>query len=205
MNSLPPFSSLIEEVKDFRLKGNAREANGKKFNFYIMAGYSNYSDWFADRSYTAIFEQKNVDSVNFDLLLTEGQAKSVLYFAVENPLKDVNENITINAILEWQGKATVSATIGGLVLGGFIAFIGFIIIIIAGIASLIFRRKKAGGENYAYAVQRRPPSSSYSKPRPRPRVVQQDYAEAEKIYCTYCGTENRAEAKFCRKCGRPMS
>jgi len=37
------------------------------------------------------------------------------------------------------------------------------------------------------------------------QVTQQDYTAIEEIYCTYCGTENRADAKFCRKCGRPIS
>ncbi|MEM2930384.1 MAG: hypothetical protein QW797_05945 [Thermoproteota archaeon] len=59
-SSSPQF--LIEEAKDFRLRGNATEANGKKFNFYIM-DYSNRLAWLADKSYTALFEQKNVDSV----------------------------------------------------------------------------------------------------------------------------------------------
>lgn len=201
-SSLPQF--LIEDVKDFRLIGNATEANGKKFNFYIM-DYSNLLDWLADKSYTALFEQKNVDSVNFDFSLTEDQAKSALYFVAENPLKDVDESIVINAVLKWQEKATISTTLGGWIVGSTIAFIGFIIMIIAGIASIVFKPKKTKGEAYADVVQRRPPSPSYSKPRPRPKPIQQDYAGAEKIYCTYCGAENRAEAKFCRKCGRPMS
>jgi ribosomal protein L40E len=195
---------FIEEAKDFKLRGNATEANGNRFNFYIMDS-SNYWNWITDKAYVAIFEQKNINPVNFDVPLTKDQAGSTLYFVVENPLKDVNESVIVNAVLEWQEKPTVSATLGGWVLGSFIAVIGFIIIIIAGIASLVFKPKRPKGKTYTGVIQQRPPPPAYSRPsKPRPKVVQKDYVATDKIYCVYCGAENRADARFCRKCGKPM-
>jgi len=134
------FEFTFEQAKDFRVRGNATEANGNKFNFYIM-DYSNYFDWVADKPYTAIVEQKDVTSAIFNKSLTESQASSILYFVVENPLKDMEESVTVNADLVWQEKATIATTIGGWILGGAIAFIGLILIVISGIAVLIFRRK----------------------------------------------------------------
>ncbi|MEM2930791.1 MAG: hypothetical protein QW797_08050 [Thermoproteota archaeon] len=135
-----PLQILIEEAKDFRLRGNAMEINGNRFNFYIM-DYSNYWDWLADKNYTAIFEQKNVDSLNFNISLTESQVGSVfsMCFVVENPLKDMEEKVSINAVLEWRERATVLATLSRQTLGIITAFIG-IITIIAGTAALVFKR-----------------------------------------------------------------
>lgn len=93
------------------------------------------------RAYTSYFEQKNVTETSFTIQLTKDQATSTIYFIVENPLRDVNETVKISAILEWQEKATIAATIGGWMLGGVIAIIGVIIIIVAGIATLVFKPK----------------------------------------------------------------
>ncbi|GEM_PF-5495963 len=54
---------------------------------------------------------------------------------------DTIETVKISATLEWQEKAIIAATIGGLILGGLIAFLGIIVIIIAGVAALIFKPK----------------------------------------------------------------
>jgi hypothetical protein len=137
-SSLPPL--IIEESKDFVLRGNATEVSGYRFNFYIM-NLDNYMEWTLGKAYTAYFEQKNVTETSFTIQLTKGQATSAIYFVVENPLRDVNETVKISATLEWQEKATIAATLGGWILGGIIAVIGLIIIIVAGIATLIFKPK----------------------------------------------------------------
>ncbi|MBO3841516.1 MAG: hypothetical protein FGF48_03770 [Candidatus Brockarchaeota archaeon] len=135
---------LIEEAKDFRLRGNVTEMNGNRFNFYVMT-YPNYWDWLAGKNYTTILEQENVNSSSFNISLTEDQVGSAfsVCFVVENPLKDVDEKIIINAALEWQEKTTVSTIFGRKMIGSVIASIG-LIMAIAGIALLIFkpRRKK---------------------------------------------------------------
>jgi len=138
-----PPQVLTEQAKDFRLRGNATEVNGNRFNFYIM-DYPNYWDWLADKNYTTIFELENVDSLNFDVSLTEDQVGSVfsVCFVVENPLKDTNEEVSINAVLEWQEKTTVSAIPGGWILGGIIACVGFITMVIAGMASFFKPERK---------------------------------------------------------------
>ncbi|MBO3754340.1 MAG: hypothetical protein FGF53_05630 [Candidatus Brockarchaeota archaeon] len=133
---------LIEEAKDFRLRGNATEMNGNRFNFYIME-YSNYWDWLAGKNYTVILKRENVNSLSFNISLTEDQVGSAfsVCFVVENPLKDVDEKITIHAALEWQEKTTVSTIFGGKIIGSIMASIG-LVMTIAGIALLVFKPRQ---------------------------------------------------------------
>jgi hypothetical protein len=163
-----PPQVLIEQAKDFRLRGNATEGNGNRFNFYIM-DYSSYWDWLADKNYTAIFELENVSSLSFDISLTEDQVGSAfsVCFVVENPLKDTDEEVSINAVLEWQEERTVSATPGRQVLGGIIACVGFTTMVITGIA--FFKTRK--GEAYGDAVKQSPSFSYSSKLEPSSRIV----------------------------------
>jgi len=130
----------VEEAKDFMLKGSATELAGKKFNFYIF-DTTNYFNWIGDKSYTSYYEVKNVTTTSFSLPLTKDEATSIFYFAAENPLLDTNETVNLSATIEWNEKATIAATVGGIVLGGIIAFLGFIVIIIAGVAALVFKPK----------------------------------------------------------------
>jgi len=129
---------IIEESKDFVLEGNALEVANKKFNFYILDS-TNYWNWYEGKSYNAYFERKNVTSTSFSVSLSKEQATSTIYFVAENPLKDTDETVKFSATLKWNEKATIAATIGGWILGGIIAFLGFIVIIIAGVAALVFK------------------------------------------------------------------
>ncbi|MEM3829196.1 MAG: hypothetical protein QXP36_08295 [Conexivisphaerales archaeon] len=131
---------IIEESKDFVLKGNVTEVGNHIFNFYIMDS-DNYLNWFGGKAYVAYFEKKNVTSTSFSIPLTKDQATSAIYFVAENPLVDINETVKVSATLEWQEKATIAATIGGWILGGIIAILGFIVIIIAGVLALILKPK----------------------------------------------------------------
>lgn len=136
------FTSLectFEESKDFVLRGTAEEVGNNKFNFYIFDG-DNYDNWADGKSYTSYYEVKNVTTTSFSIPLTEKQAESTTYFIAENPLLDISETVKVSATLEYEEKATIVATIGGFVIGSFIALIGFIIMIIAGIMAFIFRR-----------------------------------------------------------------
>jgi len=168
---------IIEESKDFVLKGNASEANNKKFNFYIFDS-DNYWNWYGGTSYTAYLERKNVTSTSFSLSLTKEQATSTIYFVAENPLLDTNEIVKFSATLEWNEKATIAATVGGIVLGGIIAFLGFIVMIIAGIAALVSKPPA-------------PPPTTPSKP-PITRI------------CPQCGRVLAPDVKFCPHCGKAL-
>lgn len=130
----------FEEAKDFILKGSATEVSNHKFNFYIFDS-DNYFDWIGGESYTSYYEVKNVATTSFSIPLKEDEATSIFYFVAENPLLDTSETVKVSATLEWNEKATISATIGGIILGGIVAFIGFIIIIIGGVAALVFKPK----------------------------------------------------------------
>lgn len=129
----------FEDSKDFVLRGTATEIGNNKFNFYILDS-DNYFNWIDGKPYTSYYEVKNVTTTSFSIPFTENQAESITYFVVENPLLDIGETVKVSATLEYKEKATIAATIGGFVLGSFIAFIGFIVMIIAGIMALIFRR-----------------------------------------------------------------
>jgi len=131
---------IIEESKDFVLEGNASEIAGKKFNFCILDS-ANYGNWIGGTAYSSYFEKKNTTSTSFSIPLTKEQATSTIYFVAENSLLDTNETVKFSATLEWNEKATIAATVGGIILGGIIAFLGIIVIIIAGVAALIFKPK----------------------------------------------------------------
>lgn len=130
----------LEEAKDFILKGTVTEDGNNKFNFYIF-DTTNYFNWIGGESYTSYYEVKNVATTSFSVPLTRDEASSMFYFVAENPLLDISETIKVSATIEWNEKATITATVGGIVLGGIIAFLGFILIIIAGVAALVFKPK----------------------------------------------------------------
>jgi len=130
----------IEEAKDFVIKGSATEVDNKKFNFYIF-DTTNYFNWIDNRTYSAYYEKKNVTTTSFSIPLTKDEATSIFYFVVENPLIDTSETVKLSATTEWNEKATIAATVGGLVLGGIIAFLGITMIIIAGVMALVFKPK----------------------------------------------------------------
>jgi len=130
----------IEESKDFVLWGNASEVAGKKFNFYILDA-DNYRNWKGGETYTSYFEKKNITLTSFSIPLTKEQAASTIYFVAENPLLDTNETVKLSATTEWNEKATTAANALGIVLGTIVAFLGLTLIIIAGVAALVFKPK----------------------------------------------------------------
>lgn len=131
---------IIEESKDFVLKGNASEVAGNRFNFYVLDS-GNYENWISGKAYTSYFERKNTTSTSFTIPLNKEEATSTIYFVAENPLVDIEETVKHSATLEWNEKATIATTIGGWILGGTIAFLGIIVIIIAGVVALVFKPK----------------------------------------------------------------
>lgn len=131
---------IIEESKDFVLKGNASEITNRPFSFYIFDSTS-YFDWYAGKSSNGYFEIENVTITSFSVPLSKEEATSVIYFVAENSLVDVNETVRFSATLEWQEKATISTMIGGWILGGMIAFLGLIVIIIAAVVAFVFKPK----------------------------------------------------------------
>jgi hypothetical protein len=128
-----PQFTTSKEAKDFVLKGTATEINNNIFDFYI-------GNWI-DNAYTGYYSAKNIPHTSFSVPLTKEQAELTIYFQVENPLLDVNENVNVSAILEWSEKATIAVAFEGINLGSIIALLGIIVIIIAGIAALVFKPK----------------------------------------------------------------
>jgi hypothetical protein len=130
----------IEEAKDFILEGSAIEVKGNKFNFYIFDS-TNYFNWISGKPYTSYYEVKNVTTTSFSIPLTKDEATSIFYFVVENPLSDINETVELSATIKWTEKATIATTVLGIILGGVVILFGLIIMVISGIATLVFRPK----------------------------------------------------------------
>ena len=127
---------VIEESKDFVLKGNASEASGEKFNFYIFDS-TNYWNWIDGIAYTSYLEKTDVTSTSFSISLEQEQATSIIYFVAEDPLIDKSETVKFSGTLEWNEKETIATTVGGIVFGSIIASLGIIVALIAGIVALV--------------------------------------------------------------------
>jgi len=122
------------EAEGFMVEGIAAEVGEYKFNFYVF-NKTNYDLFKAGDSFTAYFETYT-DFAQFSFSLMKKEEASDLYFTVEDP-RVVSITVNISATLEWNEKTTIAMTVAGLSLGGFIGIIGFVPIIIAGIASLV--------------------------------------------------------------------
>lgn len=81
---------------------------------------------------------------------------------------------------------------------GLLLFIGAIltIILIGALVSLVAWILVAVG---FFAIKTLP------TPLPPLAPPQAPTASTEKIYCQYCGTENKSDAAFCKKCGKKMA
>jgi hypothetical protein len=128
------------EVRDIVLRVEAQEMDSNQFNFYVFDS-TNYFNWKDDRDYAPYYEEMNISTTSFDIPLTLEQADTPIYFTVENPLKDIQETVHVSASLEWDEKVTSGLAIGGSSAGGVVAFIGLVVMIAGGIATLVLKRK----------------------------------------------------------------
>ncbi len=128
------------EVRDIVLRVEAQEMDSNQFNFYVFDS-TNYFNWKDDRDYAPYYEETNISTTSFDIPLTLEQADTIIYFTVENPLKDIQETVHVSASLEWDEEVTAGLAIGGSSAGGVVAFIGLVVMIAGGIATLVLKRK----------------------------------------------------------------
>ena len=133
------YYSGLSERRNFVLEGNVAEQNNKNFNFYIMDS-SNEGNFWSDKPYSAYYEKKGISSDSFSLSLTEAQLKNDVYFIVENPNTNVNETIVLKVKLTYE-ETDYSASGGALIFGGILAVLGLIVVIAAGIATIIFKKQ----------------------------------------------------------------
>ena len=139
----PYFAFIVSfgETKDFEVEGSIEEVSDYKFNFYIF-DETDYDLWKADRPHKSYFEAENVTSITFSFLLTNKEVVNDLYFVVENPEPYESDRVArLTATVNWKEKAIITRIVGGLILGGIIAFIGLVLIIVGGIATLVFKPK----------------------------------------------------------------
>lgn len=179
----PYFAFIISfgETKDFEVEGSIEEVSNYTFNFYIF-NETNYNLWEADRAYDSYFEAENITSTAFSFTLSNKDSVSELYFLVENPEPYRSDRVAkLTATVHWEEKATLSGILGGLILGGIIALIGVILIIVGGIATLVFKPK---------SLKARPPKPPELKPETR--------------ICPHCGKTSSPDAKFCSYCGKAL-
>jgi len=127
------------ERRNFVLEGNVAEQNNKNFNFYIMDS-SNEGNFWSDKPYSDYYEKKGISSDSFSLSPTEAQLENNVYFIVENPNTNVNETIVLKAKLTYE-ETDYSASGGALIFGGILAVLGLIVVIAAGIATIIFKKQ----------------------------------------------------------------
>jgi hypothetical protein len=128
----------LSERRNFVLEGNVAEQNSNTFNFYIM-DYSNNENFWSDKPYSAYYEKKGISTDSFSISPTEVQLKNNVYFIVENPNTNINETIVLKAKLTYE-ETDYSASRGALIFGGILAALGLIVVIAAGVATIIFKK-----------------------------------------------------------------
>jgi hypothetical protein len=133
-----PFFSWGEDylARGYVLKGDAIETGDHEFNFYVLDS-DNYTAWDNGKVYTAYYEEKGVESTSFDVSLAEGEGIT-FYFVVENP-SSFKETVRVSAKMEYQVKLMGDAIIKGILVGGSMGLIGFIILIISLITHFLWK------------------------------------------------------------------
>jgi hypothetical protein len=136
----PLLSLNISEVRNTILEGNVRESSGNSFNFYVFDD-DNFKNFDTGKPYSAYYERKGITEDSFIFPFSENQAKSNIYFVVEDT-SDYNETVVLRARISFERKVVdYSASAGAFLLGSFLAVIGFITVMVAGIAALVFKPK----------------------------------------------------------------
>lgn len=75
------------------LKVEAKEVNGKTFNFYILDS-TNYSNWYSDKPYKAYYVAEKVTTADFSMQLPNESLW--LYLVVENISEEADDRITVS-------------------------------------------------------------------------------------------------------------
>ncbi|MBO3800260.1 MAG: hypothetical protein FGF52_04330 [Candidatus Brockarchaeota archaeon] len=136
----PLFFLNMSEVRNIVLEGNVRESSGNNFNFYVFND-ENFRNLYLGKPYSAYYEKKGIMGDSFIFPLTKDQAKSNIYFVIENA-SNYNETVVLRARISYEKKIVdYSTSAGAFLLGLFLAILGFITVIVAGVAVLVFKPK----------------------------------------------------------------
>lgn len=138
--SAPLFFLNMSETRNIVLEGNVRENGGNNFNFYVFND-ENFNNFGLGKPYSSYYDKKGITEDSFIFPLSEDQAKSNIYFVVEDA-SNYNETVVLRARISYEKKvADYSASAGAFLLGSFLAILGFITIIVGGAAALVFKPK----------------------------------------------------------------
>ncbi len=137
------------------VRGNVSETEGRTFNFYVFGGaeFTLYSQGQAARPF---YSAKAIASQAFTFTLTSSEAGNTLYFVAEKTsLLETGLTVRTNASAAWTSGLP---QIGPILLGGAIAFVGFIVLIVGAVLAVVLRRRR----------QKEAPPSPPSPPQPPP-------------------------------------
>jgi uncharacterized membrane protein len=135
----PPIIN-VSEVRNIVLEGSIKEGSNNSFNFYIFDD-TNFKNFDLDKPYSSYYEKEGISEDSFSVPLKPEQAKSNIYFVIVNT-SNYNETIKLLAKIRYEEKVVdASASVGAFFLGGVLAGLGFILIIVAGVSTLIFKSK----------------------------------------------------------------
>jgi len=130
----------ISEVRNIVLEGSIKESSNNSFNFYIFDD-TNFKNFDLDKPYSSYYEKEGISEDSFSVPLKPEQANSNIYFVVVNT-SNYNETLKLLAKIRYEEKVVdASASVGAFFLGGALAGLGFILTIVAGVSTLIFKPK----------------------------------------------------------------
>jgi hypothetical protein len=177
---LQDIAVIPEGSRSIIVSGTVRELNGKTFDLYIF-NKRNYELWVANASYQAIVQARGVSSYAVGFSPTRDDVLNALYFVAvnKNPLLGPSVSVEYSIKISWDERS-YNAVLGGLVVGGFLGGLGFLLIIVSAVMAFIFGR---GKEKTIH-----------------PSPVSQTIAGR---FCTVCGASIPDKAKFCPACGLP--
>ncbi len=147
---------ILAPAENFVLSGTASESSDINFNFYILDD-DNSDSWRQGQPFTSIYESIGASSATFSIPLTLEQANfEFYYFVVENPgLVDQDVTVTVSADLEYDERAVLSAAIAGVILGGTIAGLGVLLLIVGGVLALVLKPKPAAPAEFEMPPENR--------------------------------------------------
>jgi len=178
----PNFVLIPDGSKNIMVSGTARELTGKSFDLYVFSK-RNYELWVANASYQTYAQASDVSSYSVAFSPTREDVINVLYFVVvnKNPFSGPSLSVEFSIKMTWDERS-YSTVLGGLVLGGFLGGLGFLLIIVSAVMAFVFGRGKQKQIQSTAAGQ----------------VV-------KGRFCVNCGASVPDNVKFCPACGFPKS
>jgi len=191
--NLFPLQRLVfipEESRDITVSGTIKEIRGGTFDLYVF-NKRNYDLWVAKASYKAFMDAKDISSTAVNFSPTREDVMNALYFVAvnKNPFGGPDISVEYSIKISWNEKS-YAHVLGGLVLGGLLGGLGFLLIIVSAVAKVVFQRQEK--------------EKTYQPIAPMAPVAA--VPEVKARYCSECGTAltpiGAAGRSLCSKCKR---